>query len=142
MILNGITLEQVDSIYQRMGVKELFVLPWHEWQLVNPKIGALTPVLVGLITGAIEQIPEFPGLSGFLEHFVVLPEAVDRTAVKMGMSEEAERLLRARGDVARILLCIDQAHPKFTRLHMWADVCGYTKYAEKDGRDWYIKQLT
>lgn len=145
MILGGATLEEVDALYQRMGVKELFVLPWYEtnWVAVpdKPKWVENKPRLVGMITGSIEEFPEYPGLSGFLEHFIVLPEAENPLAVMQQMPKEAARLLRARG-IARILLCIDHSHPKRKGLDTWARRCGYTKYAEKDGRDWYIQPLT
>lgn len=146
MILGGVTLEEVDALYQRMGVKELFVLPWYDRPTVGKQslwtLGAnYRPRLVGMITGTIEEYPEFPGLSGFLEHFIVLPEAENPLAVMQQMPKEAARLLRSRG-IARILLCIDQAHPKRRGLDAWARRCGYTKYAEKDSRDWYVHPLT
>lgn len=141
MIIGGVTLEEVASVYEKMGVKELFVLPWYEWKIANPKSGALVRKVVGMITGAIEEYPEYPGLSGFLEHFIVLPEAENPLAVMQQMPKEAARLLRARG-IVRILLCIDQAHPKRRGLDAWARRCGYTKYAEKDTRDWYVHHLT
>ena len=52
MIIGGISLDGLDQLYQRMGVKELFVLPWHQ-----------DGKLAGCITGAIEEFPEYPGRS-------------------------------------------------------------------------------
>jgi hypothetical protein len=136
MIIGDVTLHQVDELYQRMGVKELFVLPWY-------RTGHPIPYkhLEGLITGAIEHFPEYPGLSAFLEHFIVLPEAENPLAVMQQMPKEAARILRARG-IVRILLCIDNAHPKRRGLDAWARRCGYTQYATKDDRNWYVHHLT
>jgi len=138
MILGGITLEEVDSLYQRMGVKELFILPWYEDDNDEVCFGRR---LAGLITGAIEEMPGWPGKTGFLEHFMVLPEASNPLAVMQQMPKEAARLLRARGDVDRILLCIDEEHPKRRGLDAWARRCGYTKYAVHEGRSWYVHPL-
>jgi hypothetical protein len=132
VILGGITLEEVDALYQRMGVKELFVLPWKNKR---------SQTYAGMITGAIEHFPEYPGLSAFLEHFIVLPEAENPLAVMQQMPKEAARILRARG-IVRILLCIDNAHPKRRGLDAWARRCGYTQYATKDDRNWYVHHLT
>ena len=130
MIVGGITLEQVDRIYQRMGVKELFILPWYDG-----------PHLVGLITGAIEQIDGYEGQSAFLEHFIVLPEARNPLRILQRMPALAARLLRARG-IGRIVLCIDNDHPKRRGLDAWARRCHYTKYAEQYDKSWYVTYLT
>lgn len=131
MIAPGITLQEVDAIYQRMGVKELFVLPWHE----DGKI-------VGLITGAFEYLEGAPGLTGFLEHFIVLPEAKRKLHVMQEMPKMAAGMAMARG-ARRVILCIGQKDPRRHRLETWARRCGYTLYNQNhDSRVWYVLDLS
>lgn len=130
MIGPGITLQEVDAIYQRMGVKELFILPWHE----DGKV-------VGLITGAIEVINGSPGLSAFLEHIIVLPEAKQKLRVMQEMPKMAAGLAMAAG-ARRIVLCIGVKDPRNKRLATWARRAGYTRYKENhNDRDWYVLEL-
>ena len=129
MILPGITLEQVDEIYQRMGIKELVVIPWLE-----------DGAVVGVITGYIDVYEQFPGSkSAFLEHFIVLPSAKHKLQVMQQMPKLAATLLA--GKVERILLCIAHANERRDSLGVWARRAGYTKFGELDGFDWYIKPL-
>jgi len=130
MIAPGITLQQVDEIYQRMGLKELFVLPFFE-----------DGQLVGLITGDIEETPGFPGKTGFLERIIVLPEAKNKLHVMHAMPAAAAGLAMAAG-CQRVILCIGHQHPKKKRLDTWARRCGYTIYEPShDNRTWYVLEL-
>jgi len=133
MIELGITLQDVDQVYQRMGIKELVVIPWFEY--TGRSLGTLT----GLMTGYIDEYPAFPGSkSAFLEHFIVLPEAPNKLRVMQQMPKLAATLLT--GKVERILLCI--AHDERRNgLNAWARRCGYTKFGELDSFDWYIHPL-
>lgn len=129
MIAPGITLQQVDEIYQRMGLKELFVLPWFE-----------DGKLVGLITGDIEVIPGF-GKQGFLERIIVLPEAKHKLHVMHQMPHAAAGLAMAAG-CRRVTLCIGHNDPRRKRLEAWAVRCGYTFEQNHDNRAWYVLDLS
>ena len=130
MILPGVTLEQVDAIYQRMIGKELVVIPWFEGDL-----------LAGIITGAIEKdFAGYPGLSAFLEYFIVLPEAQFKLRAMQELPHLASSLLRERG-IERILLCIADSDPRASRLDLWARRCGYVKYGNTEDRSWYVHHL-
>jgi hypothetical protein len=143
VIVGGVTLEQVDEAYQRMGIKELVVFPWYEdgpprkWGLSAPQVRKL----VGLITGCIDIYPPFIGKSAFLEHLIVLPEAKHKLQVMLEMPKAVIPLLRERG-AERILLCIGLDDPRRPSLDAWARRCGYTKFGGKDDSDWYLKPLT
>jgi hypothetical protein len=128
MIHGPITLQEVDQTYRRMGLNELVVIPFYEGE-----------ILAGMTTGFIHKYPAFPGLSGLLEHFIVLPEAQNKLRVMQQMPRLAATLLA--GKVERILLCI--AHDERRRgLGAWARRCGFTKFGELDSFDWYVKPLT
>ena len=130
MILPGVTLEQVDEIYQRMGVKELVVIPWFEGE-----------TLAGIITGAIEKdFAGYPGLSAFLEYFIVLPEAQQKLRAMQQLPHLAASLVREL-DVERIILCIADSDPRADRLDVWARRCGYVKYGYTEDRSWYVHHL-
>lgn len=130
-MIGDITLEQVDAIYQRMGLKELVVVPWYE-----------DGQLVGLVTGFIEEREEFPGeQSAFLEYFVVLPEAKNKLQVMQLMPATVAEMVRQRG-ACRVVLCIVRDDPRRSRLERWAKRCGYEKYAENETRDYYKRELT
>lgn len=130
MIAPDVTLQQVDDVYRRMLGKELFVLPWYE-----------DGVLVGMITGDIEEQPGFEGKTGFLERIIVLPEAKNKLHVMHAMPAAAAGLALAAG-CRRVTLCIGHQHPKRKRLDTWARRCGYTIYnPDHDGRAWYVLEL-
>lgn len=134
MIHGPITLKEVDEAYQRFAIKELVVIPWYEHEPVPW-------TLAGLITGYIDEYSSFPGSkSGFLEHFIVLPEAQDKLRVMQQMPKLAATLLA--GKVERLLLCIAHNDTRRERLGSWARRCGYTKFGEADAFDWYVKPLT
>ena len=132
MIELGITLQDVDQVYQRMGLNELVVIPWLEYTRFEV-------ILAGLMTGFIGEYRPFLGSkSAFLEHFIVLPEAPNKLRVMQQMPKLAATLLA--GKVERILLSI--AHDERRNgLGAWARRCGYTKFGELDSFDWYIKPL-
>lgn len=126
MIAPGVTLEQVDEVYKRMGLKELFVLPWFE-----------DGVLVGMITGQIDQKEKI----GFLERIIVLPEAKNKIRVMHQMPHAAAGLAMAAG-CTRVLLCIGHQDERRERLAKWARRCGYSLVnANYDGREWYALDL-
>jgi hypothetical protein len=127
MIAPGITLEEVDEVYKRMGLKELFVLPWRE-----------DGQLVGLITGQIDHKEKI----GFLERIIVLPEAKHKLRVMQQMPHAAAGLALAAG-CTRVLLCISHDDDRKGRLQKWAEHCGYTRVNEDfDGRSWWALDLT
>ena len=129
-MIGRITLEQVDAIYQRMGIKELVVLPWYE-----------DGELVALITGAIEPREEFPGEDiGFLEHFIVLPEAKRKLEVMQLFPATLAEIARRRG-VDRLVLCILNDDPRRARLEQWARRCGYSQYGVTESRGWWQLNL-
>lgn len=122
MIAPGITLEQVDEVYRRVGLKELFVLPWFE-----------DGVLVGLITGQIDAKEKI----GFLERIIVLPEAKNKLRVMLQMPHAAAGLAMAAG-CTRVLLCIGHQDERRERLKRWAQRCGYSLiHKDYDGRSWW-----
>lgn len=127
MIVGNVTLEQVDAIYQRMGIKELCVFPWYE-----------DGQLVALVTGAIETDREdFPGERvGFLEHFIVLPEAKRKLEVMQLMPATLAEVARESG-VDRLVLCIIDKDPRRHRLEKWARRCGWTPYGKSETRTWW-----
>lgn len=126
MIAPGITLEEVDAVYKRMGLKELFVLPWHE-----------DGVLVGLITGQIDRKEQI----GFLERIIVLPEAKNKIRVMQQMPHAAAGLAMAAG-CTRVLLCIGHGDERAPRLKRWAERCGYELVTKDfDGRSWWALDL-
>lgn len=131
MIAPGVTLKQVDDVYKRMLGKELFVLPWYE-----------DGVLVGMITGDIEEQACFEGKTGFLERIIVLPEAKNKMRVMLEMPAAAAGLALAAG-CRRVTLCISLTDPRRARLDTWARRCGYTIYnPDHDGRAWYVLELS
>jgi hypothetical protein len=125
MILGPISLDDVETIYRRVGLKELVIAPWCEDGRV-----------VGLMTGYIEEMDGLPGLSGFLEHIIILPEAKDKLRIMLEFPAMVHGALMAHG-IDRAVLCIHHDHPKRKRLMSWAARHGYTKYADHDGRDWF-----
>lgn len=133
-MIGTITLEQIDAIYQRMKIKELVVLPWYE-----------DGHLVACITGAIEPREEWPGeVVGFLEHFIVLPEAKRKLEVMQLFPATLAEMARQRG-VDRLVLCILNDDPRRQRLEKWATRCGYRQYGVTESRGWWqlnLKEMT
>ena len=84
-------------------------------------------VLVGMITGDIEEQPGFEGKTGFLERIIVLPEAKDKLRVMLEMPAAAAGLTMAAG-CRCVTLCISHSDPRRARLERWAKRCGYTIY--------------
>lgn len=130
MIAGLITLEQVDQMYRLAGLKELVVVPWYE-----------DCELVALVTGFIEERPDFPGEKvGFLEHFIVLPEAKRKLEVMQLFPSMIYEMCRERG-IERLVLCIHHDHPKSARLAVWARRCKWYCYGTTDVADWYTISL-
>lgn len=130
MIAPGVTLQQVDDVYQRMLGKELFVLPWYE-----------DGALVGMITGDIEEQPGWAGKTAFLERIIVLPEAKNKLRVMFEMPAAAAGLALHAG-ARRVTLCIGHHDPRRKRLDAWARRCGYRIYnPDHDNRAWYVLDL-
>jgi len=117
-------------MYRRAGLKELVVVPWYE-----------DGALVAMVTGFIEERPEFPGEQvGFLEHFIVLPEAKRKLEVMQLLPSMIYEMCRQRG-IDRLVLCIHHAHPKSKRLSVWARRCRWRHYGTTDVADWYTISL-
>lgn len=130
MIDPRITLQQVDDLYKLAGLNEIFVYPW--FQDGN---------LVGLITGLIDVYPPYPGKTGWLQHFILLPWARDRWETKLQMVRMAHAHAALAGcERVTISIKIDDARREW--LGEWAVAAGYTKTGELDGYDWFVKSLT
>jgi hypothetical protein len=91
--------------------------------------------------GFIEEWPEAPGKTAYLDCIVVLPEAKRKLEVMNLFPDTLAQHLRERGDIERIALCIGKNDPRHDRLEKWARRRGYTKYGTTDSRDWYVLPL-
>jgi hypothetical protein len=136
-MVGNIPLWKLDKVYQQMIGRELVVFPWYQR-------GEPIPYehLAGLITGWIDEMPPFKGKTAYMEHIIILPTALNRTAVRIDMPNAIHAALIERGDIHRILMTVNHDHPKRARLVAWAERLGYVKYAEADGKDWLLKTLT
>lgn len=130
MIDTRITLEQVDEIYQQAGIHELFVLPWFE-----------EGRLAGLITGYLDHMPPFPGRTAWLQHFIVLPDAIDKLHIMQQMPKTACALCALRG-CDQVVLSIAHADSRKRQLAIWAKRCRWKFFGARDEFDWYVKYLT
>lgn len=130
-IVGGVTLEQVADMYAWAGIRSLAAFPWYE-----------DGKLVALVTGWIETGAfGFPDEQvGFLEHFIVRPEAKKKLEVMNLLPDYIAEICRAHG-VDRLVLCIHHDHPKRDRLEKWASRRGYRKYGINDYADWYTLSL-
>lgn len=126
MILN-VTTEQIEAVFAAVGTKEPVAIPWSE-----------DGELVGLAMGFIEEWPEFPGKTAYLDCIVVLPTAKRKLEVMNLFPDTIAQMMRDRGDVARIALCIGRTDARHDRLEKWALRRGYIKYGTTDSRDWYV----
>lgn len=120
-MIGGISLQRIDSIFRRMGLREIVAFPFYE-----------DGVMVGLITGYIER----DNSEAFLEHIIVLPEATNPLRVMHQMPAEIHALLAQRG-VRRTTLYIDRQDKRKRALDKWARRCGYTPFGASETRDWY-----
>lgn len=120
-MIGGISLQRIEDIFKRMGLREIVAFPFYE-----------DGVMVGLITGYIER-----DLSeAFLEHIIVMPEATNTLRVMHQMPSEIHALLAHRG-VKRTILYIDKKDTRKRGLDKWARRLGYTPFGASDTRDWY-----
>lgn len=129
MIL-GVTVDEIEAMFRSTGAKEPVVIPWRE-----------DGNLVGLAMGFIEEWPEAPGKTAYLDCIIVLPTAKRKLEVMNLFPDTIAQLLRERGDVERIALCILHNDERKARLAKWAERRGYTKYGTTDSRDWYVLPL-
>jgi hypothetical protein len=120
-VVGHITIQQIDDIYNRMGLAQLVAIPWYE-----------DGVIVGLVTGHI--MPD--GEEAQLEHIIILPEAKNRMMVAQLMPATVHEIMRRRG-VKRTVVFILKNDARHQGLEAWAIRCGYTKYGESDTKDWY-----
>lgn len=126
----GVTAAEIEDAFRRTGTKEPVVIPWRE-----------DGALVGLAMGFIEEWPELPGKTAYLDCIIVLPETKRKLEVMNLFPAFIAELLRERGDIERIALCIGKNDPRHDRLEKWARRRGYTKYGTTDSRDWYVLPL-
>ncbi len=129
MIL-GVTVDEIEEMFRGTG-KEPVVFPWRE-----------DGILVGLAMGFIEEWPELPGKTAYLDCIIVRPEAKRKLEVMNLFPDFIAETLRERGDIGQIALCIGVKDKRHDRLEKWAISRGYTKYGTTDSRDWYILPLT
>ena len=118
-------------MYRWAGIRDMAVFPWYE-----------DGRLVALVTGWIEM----DGFGwagervGFLEHFIVKPEARNKLEVMNLLPSYIADVCRDQG-VDRLVLCIHHDHPKRHRLAKWAAHRGYRQYGTNDFADWYSLSL-
>lgn len=129
MIL-GVTIEEIEDTFRRTGTKEPVVIPWRE-----------DGELVGLAMGFIEEWPEAPGKTAYLDCIIVLPEAKRKLEVMNLFPDTIAQMMQDRGDIERIALCIGTKDPRHDRLEKWALKRKYIKYGTTDSRDWYVLPL-
>jgi acetyltransferase (GNAT) family protein len=129
-VIVNVTAEEIENVFRGVGTKEPVVIPWRE-----------DGALVGLAMGFIEEWPEAPGKTAYLDCIVVTPEAKRKLEVMNLFPDFIAQLMRERGDIERIALCIGKNDPRHDRLEKWALRRGYTKYGTTDSRDWYVLPL-
>lgn len=129
MILD-VTTDEIEEMFRSTGTKEPVVFPWRE-----------DGVLVGLAMGFIEEWPEAPGKTAYLDCIIIRPEAKRKLEVMNLFPDFIAEKLRERGDIERIALCIGTKDPRHDRLEKWALRRGYRKYGTTDSRDWYVLPL-
>jgi hypothetical protein len=130
-MLVGVTAAEIESVFAASGAgKEPVAIPWRE----DGKI-------VALAMGFIEVWPELPGKTAYLDCIIVLPETKRKLEVMNLFPDTIAQMLRDRGDIERIALCISTKDPRHDRLEKWAIKRKYIKYGTTDSRDWYVLPL-
>lgn len=135
-MIGDVTTAEIESVFSAASAakaewaKEPVVIPWRE-----------DGVLVGLAMGFIEVWPEAPGKTAYLDCIIVLPIAKRKLEVMNLFPDYIAEILRERGDIERIALCIGVNDKRHDRLEKWALSRGYRKYGTTGSRDWYALNL-
>jgi hypothetical protein len=135
-MIGDVTTAEIEAVFSASSAanpkhaKEPVVIPWRE-----------EGALVGLAMGFIEVWPEAPGKTAYLDCIIVLPTARRKLEVMNLFPDYIAEILRERGDIERIALCIGHADTRHDRLEKWALSRGYKKYGTTGSRDWYALNL-
>ena len=110
-MIGDVTTAEIEQVFSaasavnKVFAKEPVVVPWRE-----------DGVLVGLAMGFIEVWPEAPGKTAYLDCIIVLPTAKRKLEVMNLFPDYIAEIMRERGDIERLALCIGHADPRHDRL--------------------------